>query len=85
MKLFARAAMLVALSSVVFGCTRPEQARTVLEQQGYDNIEIGWPRPHSCGEDDNFSATFTAVKDGQEVKGVVCSGVLKGSTIRLFD
>lgn len=54
-----------------------------LEQQGYTNIINTGYDFFCCGEGDTFSTGFKAVdKEGNEVKGCVCSGILKGATIR---
>jgi hypothetical protein len=38
-----------------------------------------------CSEDDTFRTPFTAESStGRQVTGVVCSGILKGATVR-FD
>lgn len=66
-------------------CTKPGEARRVLEQQGYTNITItGW-RPLMAGKDDSVSTGFEATSpSGQRVSGAVTGGlVFKGSTIRL--
>jgi len=66
------------------GCSQPEQATRVLQQQGYTEIEItGW-RPMMAGKDDTYSTGFRAKSpSGAIVTGAVTSGVFKGSTIRL--
>jgi hypothetical protein len=67
------------------GCTDEKGARRVLQQNGYTNITITGYRPFMGSEDDQYSTGFTAISpSGQRVSGSVCSGVLKGSTIR-FD
>lgn len=74
---------LVALALLVTGCVRQDESRRVLTQDGFTNIYItGW-KPLSCG-DDFFSTGFIATKNGLETSGTVCSGFLKGYTIR-FD
>ena len=75
-------ASLVAL--VLFsGCTDSSGARKALNEQGYKNIDIGGFAIFGCGEDDTFRTEFSATSSsGHRVNGVVCSGFLKGSTIR---
>ena len=68
------------------GCTSSndfDKAKKQLEQQGYTNIEnTGYDR-FCCDDKDTFSTGFTATdKDGNKVKGCICSGILKGITIR---
>lgn len=67
------------------GCTQPDKAKRVLEQQGFKDISItGW-RPAMAGKEDTFSTGFEATaSNGQRVSGAVTGGWLKGSTVR-FD
>ena len=73
---------------LVAGCTRPDQTVLILKSQGYENIKTlqwGLFTPFQCSEDDFFKTPFSAVApNGNTVSGVVCSGLLKGSTVR-FD
>ena len=66
------------------GCSQPEKTVTILESQGFTNVKTHGFSVFGCGKDDNFSTKFTAEKDGKTVSGVVCGGILKGSTVR-FD
>lgn len=67
------------------GCTRPDVAMRVLSENGYTNIEITGYRFFMCGEGDQFATGFTATSpNGTFVSGCVCSGWMKGATIR-FD
>lgn len=65
---------------------RPEQAKRVLEDQGYTKVEItGEKSWFPCSQGDMFITKFRANSvTGKEVKGVVCSGLFKGSTTRIF-
>ena len=55
----------------------------MLQKQGYTNIEITGYEFGACAEEDVFHTGFIAVSPtGYVVGGVVCSGWLKGSTIR---
>lgn len=76
---------LVALFLMSKGCSRPDHARKVLEDQGYTEIRItGW-RPFMAGEKESHSTGFEAISpSGKEVSGAVTGGLFKGSTIR-FD
>jgi hypothetical protein len=67
------------------GCTDPNSARKILDNNGYEDINMTGYRLLMCGEDDFYSTGFqaTSVK-GVKVSGAVCSGFFKGSTIR-FD
>lgn len=67
------------------GCTDPNEARKVLQDNGYTDIRIGGYSWLGCSENDQFSTEFIAKgPTGRDVKGVVCSGWLKGSTIRFL-
>jgi uncharacterized lipoprotein YehR (DUF1307 family) len=77
-KVLIAVVLIVAMS----GCTAENEARRVLENDGFTNIQLkGWS-PFSCDQKDTFATGFEADKNGRHVKGVVCSGVLKGATIR---
>ena len=55
----------------------------MLQKQGYTNIEITGYEFGACAEEDVFHTGFIAVSPtGYVVGGVVCSGLMKGSTIR---
>jgi hypothetical protein len=66
-------------------CTNAPKATEVLTNQGYKDVKItGW-NYMSCSKDDFFSTGFSAMAPGGKyVTGTVCTGLLKGSTIR-FD
>ena len=66
-------------------CTRPDQARRTLGAAGYEKVEITGYRFFGCSKEDTFHTGFKAVSPtGVPVSGIVCSGFLKGGTIR-FD
>ena len=81
-----RVKMLLAL--VVFaasGCTDANEATKVLVDSGYKDVQIKGYSFTGCSEDDAYHTEFTARgATGNEVRGVVCGGWFKGSTIRLF-
>lgn len=82
MKKLTIAAVLVAAVSLS-ACTAPNQAKRILEAQGYTNVETGGYGLFKCGQDDAFATNFTATSpSGTTVSGTVCSGWFKGSTIR---
>lgn len=62
------------------GCTDPDAAIRILQQQGYTNIEThgyGW---FQCGKGDTFATTFTATNQNSvQINGTECKGFLKGS------
>lgn len=66
-------------------CDGSNTSLTVLEEQGYSNVEIKGFNVFACSEDDMYRYNFTAQNvNGKQVRGVVCSSPLKGSTIRFF-
>lgn len=59
------------------------KAKKQLEAQGYTEIVNTGIDVFCCGENDSFSTGFKAKdKLGNQVSGCVCSGLLKGITIR---
>jgi len=79
------ALMAIALIALLCatGCTRTDQAITVLKNEGYTDIKITGYEFFMCGKGDTFSTGFTAKnRNGKIVSGAVCSGLLKGATIR---
>jgi len=73
---------------VLTGCSDAPKTISVLSSQGYTDIyvmELTWRAAVACSEDDQFRTSFTATSPaGKPVSGTVCSGWLKGATIR-FD
>ncbi len=60
-----------------------EKGKKRLENQGYTNVKDTGYNWFCCSDKDTFSTGFTALdKSGDKVKGCICSGVLKGVTIR---
>jgi len=76
--------MRIALLLMFFavGCTRPTHATKVLEDDGYQQIQITGYSWLGCDKEDFFSTGFTAYKNDREISGVVCEGFFKGATIR---
>jgi hypothetical protein len=67
------------------GCTSSDDAIRAVEAMGMTNVTATGYRVFGCSEDDSFHTGFTATNpQGRQVSGVVCSGWLKGSTVR-FD
>lgn len=59
-----------------------ESYTNILTREGYTDITLtGW-QFFGCGSGDFYREGFTAVKNGQTVNGLLCSGVNKGATIR---
>lgn len=66
------------------GCTDADNAHRILENSGYDNVQITGYNWFGCSEDDFQHTGFTATgPTGKPVSGTVCSGIFfKNSTIR---
>lgn len=78
-----KSVLLVLAGLAVTGCTDPDTAVSTLESAGYSEIETGNYGLFACGNDDTFATKFKAVNPkGVKTEGVVCSGWLKGGTIR---
>jgi hypothetical protein len=68
------------------GCTDEDGAIKAAESEGFTNIRIDGYKFFGCGDDDRFHTEFHATNaKGKEVHGVVCGGILKGSTVRILD
>jgi len=77
--------LIVPVIFALVGCSAPGSAVETLTEQGYTNIETHGHAWFACSQDDVFKTKFTATSpSGHKVKGAVCKGWLKGSTIR-FD
>jgi hypothetical protein len=79
--------LLLAIFATLFvaSCSSSEEATRVLQEQGYRNIQTTGYDWFGCSEKDNFHTGFEATSPGGfPVTGVVCSGFLKGNTIRLY-
>lgn len=75
---------LIALFALT-ACTDSNKTIRVLEDQGFTDIEITGYEPFACSKDDDFATGFRAKSvTGKTVTGTVCSGFLKGATVR-FD
>jgi len=72
------------LTAVLAGCTNSEDANRALSNAGYTDIRTGGYAWLDCSKDDFYHTEFTAGNpNGQQVAGVVCSGLLfKSATIR---
>lgn len=70
---------------ILIGCSSSNDATKALNAQGFTSIQTHGRAFFVCSEDDTFATKFTAKNaKGETVTGAVCSGWLKGSTIR-FD
>lgn len=73
----------IFISLVFIRCSSSNDAINALKANGFTDIQTDGHAFFACSKDDTFSTKFTAKnKDGQKVKGAVCSGWLKGATIR---
>lgn len=64
-------------------CTSENEARRVLEMDGVTNIQMTGYRWFSCSEKDFYHTGFSGERNGKQIHGVVCSGLIfKASTIR---
>lgn len=72
------------LTAGLGGCSSPVDAERALTGMGYKNIQTYGFDLFACSEDDFYSTKFTATNPaGQQVSGVVCSGLIfKGATVR---
>jgi len=79
--LFVTAVFLAAIA--VSGCTRPDATVSMLESQGYTEVDITGYNFFGCSKDDSFHTGWTATSvTGARVEGVACAGLFKGTTIR---
>jgi hypothetical protein len=78
--------MFTLLTILLMSCTSSndfDKGQAILENQGFTEIQSTGYDLFCCGEEDTFSTGFTAKdKEGNMVEGCICSGVLKGVTIR---
>lgn len=77
--------LLFIASCLLVGCTDGDKTRRILSDQGYTDIEITGYKVFECGDDYTFHTGFKAKAPNthKPVSGVVCSGVLKGASIKL--
>ena len=76
-------AVLLIVLLLVAGCTAPDDAKATLEAQGYTDVETTGYDFWACSEDDHWQTGFKAASPaGEEIEGTVCSGWMKGTTIR---
>lgn len=66
-------------------CTDVDGATKAIEDMGMTPTKVGGYGYFSCSDKDTFSTKFEAVNaNNRPVKVVVCSGWLKGATVRTF-
>lgn len=68
---------------ILSGCTNENEARRVLEQDGVNNVHMTGYSWFSCAKDDFYHTGFSGMRNGKNISGTVCSGLIfKASTIR---
>lgn len=76
--------LILVLALVAAGCTNEPGAARALDGAGYTQVEFTGYRVFGCADSDDFSVGFRARgPSGKPVSGIVCSGFMKGATIRL--
>lgn len=74
--------LLIMSCVLVVGCSSSDDATRALKAQGFTHIQTRVTF-FGCGKGDTSKTRFSAKNvKGETVTGVVCSGWLKGSTIR---
>ena len=85
-KALAFAKVMLAVVFLCGGCTNDNdfaKGKKQLEQQGYTDVKNTGYSAFCCDEKDTYSSGFTCKdKSGNVVKGCICSGIMKGITIR---
>lgn len=77
-------AMVSALSFWVMTATAPteDQYNKILSSEGFTEVQYNGYAFLGCGENDFYRESFTGIKNGVTVSGVLCSSSFKGTTIR---
>lgn len=68
---------------ILSSCTSEEHVKKYAEMYGWESYKIQGYSLWGCSKDDIWHTKFTAIKNGKKISGVVCKGLLKGSTLRL--
>jgi hypothetical protein len=58
------------------------KVQTILEGEGCTRTVVGGWTPFCCDKHDTFTNSFQCTRNGHSVEGCVCSGWLKGYTVR---
>lgn len=81
-KMLSLAAIVLILSSCG---VNPNKGKAALEGMGITDIQITGYSFFGCSKDDSFRSNFVGTgPNGNKVSGTLCSGFLKGITVR-FD
>lgn len=79
-----RIATLIIVGLALGACSDAPTAERILRDSGYTDIKTSGHSFFGCSKDDTFATGFVAkAPAGRYVSGAVCSGWLKGGTIRL--
>lgn len=78
-------AIVLAVYFVIpYSCTRPNDTKRILEQNGYTSVKITGYRPFMATKGDSSSTGFEAISpNGSKVTGAVTGKPIGGYTIRL--
>ena len=85
MKKIIMTVSLICIILIGFGCTNQNNAKRILEQNGYEDINFTGYSFFACADKDFYHTGFKAknISSGKIVEGTVCEGLLfKNSTIR---
>lgn len=75
----------IAALVILAACSDADTAKRAVEAQGFTDVVITGYTMWGCSEDDTFRTGFYATGvNGVRVEGVVCSGWLKGATVRVW-
>lgn len=73
----------IAVLCLLTACTAEDEATRALRGAGYKDVQFTGYRVFGCGKGDSWHTGFEATgPSGVKVSGVVCSGFMKGATIR---
>lgn len=78
--------LLIVAVLLCVGCTKDDDTKRILQDQGFTEVQTTGYRLFACGDDYTFRTGFTANAPvtKKHVSGTVCSGFLKGNSIK-FD
>ncbi len=76
---------LLLVSLILTSCTDPDGAIQALKGNNLEPIQVGGYSFFGCGDDYIFATKFQAKNQkGDVVSGVVCSGFLKGNSLKFY-
>lgn len=75
--------VVMVIVAALAGVTDEKTAARILESEGVSSVRWTGYDFFACSEGDWYHTGFAGVKNGKQVTGVVCSGlVMKASTVR---